>query len=187
MLAALGVLALGSSGCLVVGAGVAGGAVAGYYYFKGSVCQNYDAAFAETWAAVRTALDELGLPIVSEEHDPAGGSFETRTSDGDRVRIFVTILGNPAAERSLTRVSVRVGTFGDQPLSDRILTQVDRHLAPAPRAVAVVPQTPPPPTSVLNQTSAPPLAEPQSPARLAPSPSAPLPPQTAPPPQRPPS
>jgi hypothetical protein len=186
-------LALGGSGCLVVGAGVAGGAVAGYYYCRGRVCQNYDVAFGETWAGVHTALAELGMPIVSEEHDPTGGTVETRSANGDRVNIAMEIQPGRPVEHPVTRVSVRVGTFGDQPLSDRILNQVDLHLLPPQRAAAR-PQTPPAPPWPPGETAPPPLAgaapttpPPAAPARpAAPPPPVSLPRETPPPPELPP-
>jgi hypothetical protein len=194
----LGTLALAGGGCLAVGAGLAGGAVAGYYYCKGRVSQNYDTCFADTWAGVHASLAELGLPIVAEEHDTTGGSVETRSADGDRVHIALEIQPGRPTERQATLVSVRVGTFGDQPLSDRILNQVDRHLMTPPRTVAL-PQTPPPslaglpgetappPLAGAPPTTPPPSATPSpSPARpTAPPPPVALPPETPPPPELP--
>src|SRR5687768_11167998 len=85
----LALLALGQSGCLVVAAGVAGGAAAGYCYAQGKVCQTYRADLLDAWLATRTALRELGLPLVSEKRDGIEGVIETRTALGERVRVLL--------------------------------------------------------------------------------------------------
>jgi hypothetical protein len=169
------VLALANSGCLLAVAGAAGGAAAGYAYCKGKLCDTYTASCDDTWAATRTALAELAMPIVKEERKASEGFIESRTADGERVRIYLQAeTSRIPAEGQITRVCVRVATFGDHPVSDRILSQVGLHLAPAPLPGG----TAPPPAANLGviQTGAPPLA----------SPPASLPQHTAPPPLLPP-
>ncbi len=167
--------ALANSGCLLAAAGVAGGAAAGYAYCKGKVCETYTASFDDTLAATHTALAELGMPILQTTRDGTRGFIDSRTADSDRVRISLRELTSKIpAEGQVTRVGVRVATFGDRPVSDRILDQVGLHLAiaattgtqPAPSANPGVVQTggpaasataAPPPTSVPRQTPPPPL------------------------------
>lgn len=152
---------LTGSGCLAIGAGVAGGAVAGYYYYKGKVAQRYEASFADTWAATRDTLPELGLTIINEERDSAGGWFEVRTAAGERARVYVDPQAPPAHSAGhLTQVSVRVGTFGDSPLSEKILDQIGRRLQPAS---LLRPAEIPPPGVVPPQTAPPPLLPPVTP------------------------
>jgi hypothetical protein len=162
----LAAAALANSGCLIVAAGAAVGGAAGvgYVYSKGKVCQCYHANLADSWTALHTALRELGMPVVSEEFRADGESYlESRTGTGDKVRIYLADIPNPIpAENPLSRICVRVATFGDSLVSDRILSQVDLHLVAVPPPAAA-PGTAPPP------------------APGAPQP-APLPPQTAPPP-----
>jgi Protein of unknown function (DUF3568) len=162
------VLVLGQAGCLLVACGVAGGAAAGYCYTQGKVCQTYHADLLDSWMATRTALAELGMPVVTERRDGSEGYLETRTADADKVRIYLeTFPGRVPADGLVTRVSVRVATFGDHLLSNRILDQVSQHLAPAD---AVPPSTPPPlapagyaaPAPPANQTAPPPLLPPES-------------------------
>jgi hypothetical protein len=163
---ALGLLALANGGCLVAAAGVAaGGGAAGYAYYKGNICQEYNATFDDTWAAVHTALNELGLPILNEERTGPTGFAVSRTGEGDRVRIALDVFNSPIpVEGPVTRVGVRVATFGDQPLSDRILNQVGAHLVArqpsAPSSPTTI-QPPPPPGS-------PPPARPITPAAFTP-------------------
>jgi hypothetical protein len=165
-------LAIFTSGCLLIAAGTAAGCAAGYAYYKGKVCQNFVADFPNTWAATHTALQELGLVIEHEQRTTAGGYIETRTADSDRVRIDVENESSRLpSEGVLTRVGIRVATFGDYPVSDRILYQIAAHLAPQGPPVAVPPGPP-----------APALGPAQPAAATAP----PLPTQTPPPPALPP-
>lgn len=178
----LAVLALANSGCLLVAAGAAGGAAMGYAYYKGKICQVYNAGFTDAWAATHTALADLGMPVVKEEQNGTCGSIETRTSDGEHVRIHLeNIVSKFPAEGSLTRICVRVATFGDPFVSDRVLDQVGAHLAP-PGSIA------PPPGAAPNWAPAQGQPETLPPARVAPpatgvqqtAPPPLLPPETAP-------
>jgi hypothetical protein len=127
------VLTLANSGCLLAVAGAAGGAAVGYAYYMGKLCETFGASFDDTWAATRTALAELAMPIVKEERKASEGFIESRTADGECVRIHLQAeTSKIPAEGQITRVCVRVATFGDHPVSDRVLNQVGVHLAPAP-------------------------------------------------------
>jgi hypothetical protein len=169
----LGALALANTGCLLVAAGAAGGAAAGYAYYKGKITEIYSAGFDDSWAATQTALRELGMPILKEDRGTATGTIDTRTADDDQVRIYLeAIKSSIPAEGQITRISVRVATFGDRPVSDRILYQIGLHLAPAnyaPPPVAQAPSTPgviqtggpaSPLTPIPQQTAPPPLLPP---------------------------
>jgi hypothetical protein len=128
-------VALANSGCLLIAAGAAGGAALGYAYYQGKVVGDYTASFTDSWAACHTALAELGMPVTSEHNDGVTGYVESRRADGDHVRIDLeTEASQVPAEGALTRIGVRVATFGDRPLSERVLMQIGLHLAPAAEA-----------------------------------------------------
>jgi hypothetical protein len=169
--------ALGNAGCLAVAAGAAGagGAALGYAYLKGRVYENYNASFNDTWMATETALNELAMPVLSRDRQENSGYVETRTADQESVRVYLEAApGKIPAEPTITRVSVRVATFGDKQVSNRILDQVDAHLV---RAGTAAPQlAAQPPAQGVVQTAAP------APAALPPSPSPIVPQQTPPPP-----
>ncbi len=133
-------LALLPGGCLLVAAGAAGGAALGYVYCKGKVCETYVSNFDDSWAATHTALAELALPVSKEQREGLKGWIECSAADGDRIRIYVDIIDSPIpAEGPLTRICVRVATFGNYALSERVLNQVGAHLvvvAPAPSGPA---------------------------------------------------
>src|SRR5258708_5022218 len=97
-------LALASSGCLLVAAGAGGGAAAVYAYYKGKVCETYIANLDDTFLALRAALGELGMPILSEEREGARASLESRTASGDRVHIHLEAQASKIpAEGQVTR------------------------------------------------------------------------------------
>jgi hypothetical protein len=162
------IVAICQSGCLLIAAGAAGGAAAGYAYYQGRICQSYIANFEDAWAATHAALGELGMPVLSEERQTNCGVIKSQTADGDRVRIALDVVPSRIpAEGSLTRICVRVGTFGDHPVSERVLYQVGAHLVVCPVPFAAIPPpvanapgsdtAPLSPVPVPAQTAEPPL------------------------------
>ncbi len=159
-------LLLCNTGCLAVALGTvaAGGtAAAAYAYANGRFYRDYSTKLPEAQEATRTALKELQLPVNHEEPAADKTYIESKTGDGDRIQIFVeTIPGRIPAEGTVVRIAVRVGAFGDQTVSSRILDQVSLHLV-APVQVRQDGQVPPPPPSQRLQplpyeTPPPPLA-----------------------------
>jgi hypothetical protein len=164
----LGAAALVNSGCLLAAAGVAGGAAVGYAYHEGKLCQTFNACLEDTAAASRTALAELGMPVLKEQTRPGEAFLLSTTADGEKVRIYLdTRPSKFQAEGPSTRVSVRVATFGDPDVSARLLNQVAAHLVAGPVAV---PAAAAPDLNVPRQV---PVASPAPPVN---------PPQTVPPP-----
>jgi hypothetical protein len=155
----LAALLLVNAGCLVVAAGAAVGgaaAAAGYAYYNGCLYRDYPASLGDSLAAVRTSLVELQFPIVKEETDTGSALVMTRTADGSKVRIHLDVVPSRIpVEPSATRVSVRVGAFGDEPVSVRLLDQVSAHLVPAggaPPRLAPQPAAPPPALGPIQTT-----------------------------------
>jgi hypothetical protein len=105
------------------------------------------------------------MPVVTENRDADEDHIESKTADGDKVKIDIEIhKSRIPAEGDISKVCVRVATFGDTAVSSRILDQVDRHLIPAappgtalgqpqpangapplPQPIGGAPQSPPPP------------------------------------------
>jgi hypothetical protein len=160
----LALLTLTQTGCLLVAAGAAGGAALGYAYYRGKVCQGYAATLPDTWAATHTALAELGFPI-SKEDQPAG-AIESRVGS-DVIKISVDAYSAPYDPVPVTQVCVRVATFGDHPLSERVLAQIGAHLVPTNLPAAPNPQgtAPGPIAPAAYQSGEPPLAPSSPPPR----------------------
>jgi Protein of unknown function (DUF3568) len=116
-------LTLGS-GCFlfVVGAGAAAGAGT-VAYIKGEL----DATLPNNYNAVADAsakaIDEMHFALVSQSRDSAGALVTARTVEDTRIMINVEVV-----DTNLTKVRIRVGTFGDEALSRSILDQIKRNL-----------------------------------------------------------
>src|SRR6516162_5815579 len=142
------VLALIPGGCLAVVAGLAaGGAAGGYLYYKfdkGKIYRDYQANLSDVHNAVHAALIDLHFQIATDGAKDGRSLVTTKTTDGKQVKIYIDCLASPIpAEGMFTRVSIRVGHFGDEGVSIRILEQVAHHLTPA---AVIVPAPVPGPT-----------------------------------------
>src|SRR5262245_66155251 len=96
------------------------------------------------------------MPVLRDEAQQTSGTIESRTSDDSSVTI--TLETQPSriqAEGTVTRICVRVGTFGDNSVSNRIHDQISQHLVPQGRL------QPQPGTTASNAPSSkePPLAQ----------------------------
>jgi hypothetical protein len=162
-------LAFGNSGCLLIAAGAAGGAAAGYAYYKGKIVEYYSAGLDDSWAATHTALGELGMPLVKEERGTQSASIESRTGDNEVVHIYLDAINSSIpADGRMTRISIRVATFGNGPVSDRVFYQIGTHLVPVNYVPPPVAQVPPagaitPAGAVAPQQTAPPPLLPSAP------------------------
>src|SRR5207244_4137783 len=105
------------------------GAAALYTYQRGQLYREYSASQTAAATAVRTSLAELKFPPAVEKGGAGEATFETKTADGSKVRIHLESVANRIpVDGAVTRVSVRVGTLGDDEVSARILDQVSVHL-----------------------------------------------------------
>ena len=172
VLGGMAILLLANAGCLaaaaVAGTAAAGGA-AGYLYLNGNVRDEFNADFNTTWATTKNALADLRMPVTRENRDDKHGTIETKTGTGDSITITLDAqVSKVPADGPLTRLGIRVGTFGDPKVSDRILEQVAYRLNPAP---PLPPAVVPPGAAVAPagfQTPPPPLADPQKSWQLQP-------------------
>jgi len=112
-----------SGGCtvLLVGGAVAAGAGT-VAYVKGELKSTEDVPFETAWAAANSAVQELELAAVSAIGDEIAGSIIARDAADRKVTIEVAELGDEQ-----TQVSIRVGFFGDEAQSNRILGKMREH------------------------------------------------------------
>lgn len=109
----LGVSCALSAGCLAVAA--AGAATAGVLYVRGELRSTVDADTAAVVKAAEATLDDMGFNVVSAKSSSVDGEVTARTAQDTRILINVK-----AESDSVTRYTIRVGTFGDESLSRQI-------------------------------------------------------------------
>jgi hypothetical protein len=119
------------------------------------------------------AAAELSLPVHSQYADGLVGKVVMYTSDNTKVEVNIKGEDNDKSE-----VTVRVGTFGDKALQQRVLEKIESHLtgtaivpAGAPAAVAragAQPMPAPAPTPVAAPAPRPVAARPAPSAVAAP-------------------
>lgn len=138
--ALLAVLALMQAGCLlaVIGGAAGGAAATGYFYCKGRLYRDFRANLPDVHNAVRAALLDMSFGIFTDETKDGKASLVTRTANGQKIHIDLKCLSSPIPSDGLiTRVAIRVATFGDEGISARIFEQVAFRLThPAPVAPA---------------------------------------------------
>jgi hypothetical protein len=137
---ALGVLALG-----VLAAGVAMSTIgcssasnatdSTFSYIRGDQRATLGAAPPQITDATLAAAQELELPVDAHSADGLVGKVLMHTSDGAKVEVNIKGEANDQSE-----VTVRVGTFGDKVLQQRVLDKIKSHLTPG-ASPAVATQT----------------------------------------------
>lgn len=151
---ALAAVALVNSGCLAAAAGAAAAGAGGVMYYMANVKETYDADIAVAMRAADYALSDLGMPIVAVSPiaaESVSATIESRTGTQDKVTVYFDQDGPKIpTDPAKTTIGVRVGTFGDEETSRRILAQIGARLTAA--------------RASISPTAARPTAPPQAPA-----------------------
>ncbi|PKY11530.1 hypothetical protein B1757_03965 [Acidithiobacillus marinus] len=144
------------SGCVaLVAAGAGGGAVA--YVENGGVANfyaYYPASMNRVSIASQAAFADMGIRYNGEiRKSPTDYILEGSTNEGDTVRVTLTFMAT-----RVTKANIRIGTFGNKPLSLRFQKLLSQHLGLAASATAPVglstPQTNTPAPSTPPQQPA---------------------------------
>jgi len=122
--AALCVLLAWGSGCVLVALGVGAGAgAAGVAYSKGKLEGIVRANPKEVQNATDVAFGRLSISRISVTQ--ANGQYIVVGRTNTDTKVTVEIAGR---EEGVSSVSVRVGVFGDEPLSRRIYEEIKKSL-----------------------------------------------------------
>lgn len=117
-------LAVSQSGCLLAAAGAAAGAGA-YAYYRGNVSETCAVEFGDAYQATKEAMLDLAMPVLHEEHRGLAGTVESSLQDGTKVTVSLEEKPRQLAnDPHQTDVAVRIGTFGDEKASTKILRQI---------------------------------------------------------------
>jgi NAD/NADP transhydrogenase alpha subunit len=108
------------SGCVAV---VAGGAAAGTLFVTGDLKSTLETSPSKTRKAIESAAKSLQLIQITAEGDELGGKYVYRMADDTKVSIRYR-----STTDTTTDISIRVGTFGDEALSTKILKKINQAL-----------------------------------------------------------
>jgi hypothetical protein len=120
----LGLTLILTPGCFVAAVGVAAGAGAGTVaWIKGELDADLGHGYAAVGDAANAAIGQLQFAKISESKDAFTDEIIARTAEDTKVSIKLTKQAD-----TLTRVEIRVGTFGDEKLSRAILDRIKADL-----------------------------------------------------------
>jgi hypothetical protein len=110
-----------NSGCaaVIVGAGVGTGVA----WYKGKLEETVSASVPHVHRAVKAGLRDLNITVMEDRHDTLTAEVRGELADGKKVKIDAKSVGS-----STTKLTIRVGTFGDKDFSLRIRDAIKKHL-----------------------------------------------------------
>jgi hypothetical protein len=121
----LGGIAVGVSGCLLVAVGA--GAAGTVAYVKGDLETTLDAGMDKSYAAALKSLEQLQIVPTQKLKDSLSAEIIARRSDDTKITVKLT-----RVDDKLTKLSIRVGVFGDQAQSTTIYERIKQNLKGAP-------------------------------------------------------
>jgi Protein of unknown function (DUF3568) len=104
-------------------------------YSTGRAMQDFAFPYSKVQTAVFEAMDDLGITVTRENHDGPAGQIEGRTADNRAVTVTLR------PHETITRVSCRVGWWGDEPYSRAFLRRLGIRLGVLPPEA--IPDKPP--------------------------------------------
>lgn len=107
-------------GCAAVLVGAGAGSVA---YLKGNLEAVLEKDVSQAYQAALKALDELEISTTKKQKDALAAVIVGRTAADKKITIKLK-----AAENNLTKLSIRVGVFGNQAQSRRIYDEIRKNL-----------------------------------------------------------
>ena len=116
---AAALLVLTQTGCVAVAA--AGAAAGGVAYVSGNLEGYVNASVARTLLSSNLALARMKYLKIKEEADGFSATLTARTGEDTKITIHL----NQITETT-TEISIRFGVFGDQQLSQVLMTEIRR-------------------------------------------------------------
>ncbi len=114
---------LTSLGCAAVW--LAGGATAGigtYKYITGELQGTEEVSLDRAYQAAQKAMGDLQFTVTSKQKDAFYGEVIARRATGKKVTVKLNKQTNTATE-----IKIRVGTFGDESMSNEILNTMKKY------------------------------------------------------------
>ena len=119
LLLALSIQMCGCAGILVGAAGGAGAVT----WLKGELKEDIGKSLNDVYEATVEALMELELPTVEQKKDAMTAKIVSSLADGKDIKIHIKSLTDTSS-----KISIRIGTLGDKPMSRKILSTIHKHL-----------------------------------------------------------
>jgi len=110
-----------NQGCVVAAVGV--GAAGTIAYVRGDLEAVESHSLDNVYEATLKALEELELNVISKSKDALTATVNARDAQDKKVKITL----KKTAEQS-TKISIRIGTFGDETKSRLIYQKIDYNL-----------------------------------------------------------
>ena len=82
-----------------------------------------DSSLADTVKATSKALKNLQFAAIATKSDAISGIVTAKTARDEKIEITIT-----SVTPTQTRLDIRVGSFGDKPVSQRILSEIVQEL-----------------------------------------------------------
>jgi hypothetical protein len=113
-----------SSGCALalIGLGVGAG-IAGTKYYEGKLTSTREVTPEQVKNATEKAFDALKIKIITSTSNALEAKVTGKTEDDKDVTVSAEL-----QKEGTTEIGIRVGTFGDQPLSEKIYLEMDKNL-----------------------------------------------------------
>lgn len=109
------------SGCVaVVAAGAAGTGVA---WYNGRMESTLDAGMNDAYSAAQAAIRDMEFASVNQKKSSIDAELVARTALDKRVEIVLK-----KVDDRVTKVSIRIGVFGDETLSMAVLEKIKANL-----------------------------------------------------------
>jgi hypothetical protein len=108
-------------GCMLVAVGA--GAAGTVAYIKGDLEAVEAVSLNDTYRATEKAVEEMKLLVISKRKDSLGAVFKLRDTADKKITIKLT----PSNE-STTKISIRVGTFGNEAKSQMIYEKIKENI-----------------------------------------------------------
>lgn len=91
----------------------------GIYWLEGEAHKYYATDQQTLHQATKTVLAEFKLPILNES--VKGNTIHMKAGDGDKFKIKIV-----AVRQGVSKLSIRVNTFGDKPYAEMIYRHIDK-------------------------------------------------------------
>jgi hypothetical protein len=119
------VLPVLGAGCaaVVVGGAVAAAGVGTYAYVNGEMKGTEAVSLDRAWKASQATMADLEYPILKKTKDALQAELTARTAADKKILIKLKRVSN-----EVTEIRIRVGTFGDESMSQLILDKIKSHL-----------------------------------------------------------